>query len=599
MIGAFAAASGLLVLVDSRLPFLAIAALLLAAVSLLRDRSRVFLPVLALAFVALHLLGFFVSVDSPVYFAYTSSLLADRDLDFENQWARLALNITWPNPQPIGPGLLWAPAVGLTHLWLLATGGVTDPLVIGPPYFAAAAATTLAVALAGTFLLARTLALVHGPVPSWLAVIASIGASPILYYLTVLPLMAHGLTFGLTAITLALTLRTEREGTLRAWAWCGAALGLAVLCRTQAAVLVLFVFAGLWRSRASIGQAGLTVFCALGVFSPQFLVWRILHGSFVTLPQEEGYIDLTRQHVIDVLLSADRGLFNWHPMLLLGLFGLVVVVRGRGAYCLAALVIFGVTAFVNGTVRDWNGSDAFGARRFDVVIPLFAFGMAGLFDRMRRHLVRRPLLVPAAVIAAATLWNASLIDLRKGRTVTAIPLSELASLQTEQVRRAADATAGRLGPEARAVIYKMFVGLFAYDNYWPGGDFDLSTLEPRFLGKGWSEVEMWEDGAKFRYLLYPEGCLLIPLNEPFDLRGHLLARAPARIPDQRLTVLLNDRVLTVADVGAVWTEIPFEAPQRLWNAGENRFCVRAAKKRPGDEGDDLSYAAAVVRVQLP
>lgn len=599
MIGAFAAASGLLALVDSRLSSLAMAAVVFAAVSLRRDPSRVYLPVLGLAFVALHLVGFFVAVDSPVYFAYTSSLLADGDLDFANQWSRLAMNITWPNPQPVGPGLVWAPAVGLTHLWLLATGGVTDPLLVGPPYFAAAAATTLAVVLAGTLLLARTLALVHGPAPAWLAVLASIGASPILYYIAVLPLMSHGLTFGLTAITLALTLRAEREGGARAWAQCGAALGLTVLCRTQAAVLVLFVFAGLWRSRASIRQSALTALLALAVFSPQSLVWRILHGSFVTLPQEEGYIDLTRRHILDVLISADRGLFNWHPVLLLGLLGLVIVVRGRGAYCLAGIAILGVTAFVNGTVRDWNGSDAFGARRFDLVMPLFAFGMAGLFDRLRPHLARRPLLMPAALIAAATIWNASLIDLRKGRTVSAFPLDELASLQTQQVRRAADATVGRLGPSARAAIYRIFVGLFAYDNHWPGGDFDLATLEPRFLGKGWSEVEMWEDGAKFRYLLYPEACLVIPLNEPFDLRGHLLARSPARIPDQRLTLILNDRVLTVAEVGAAWTEIPFEAPRRWWNAGENRFCVRAAKKRPGDEGDDLSFAAAVVRVQLP
>lgn len=599
MIGALAVASGLLALVDSRFPSLAVVALGLAAVSLFRDRSRVLLPALSLAFVTLHLVGFFVSVDSPVYFAYTSSLLADGDLDFENQWARLGMNITWPNPQPIGPGLLWAPAVGLTHLWLLATRGITDPLLVGPPYFAAAAATSLSVVLAGTFLLARTLALVHGPAPSWLAVLASIGASPILYYIVVLPLMSHGLTFGLSAITLALTLRAEREGGARAWAWCGAALGLTVLCRTQTAVLALFVLAGLWRSRASIRQAALTAMCALAVFSPQFLVWRILHGSFVTIPQEEGYIDLTRRHVLDVLLSADRGLFNWHPFLLLGLIGLVIVVRGRGAYCLAALAILGVTAFVNGTVRDWNGSDAFGARRFDLVMPLFAFGMAGLFARARLLLARRPLLIPAALMAAATVWNASLIDLRRGRTVTAFPLDELASLQTQQVRRAADATVGRLGPSARAAIYRIFVGLFAYDNYWPGGDFDLAALEPRFLGKGWSQVEMWEDGAKFRYLLYPEACLVIPLNEPFDLRGHLLARSPARIPDQRLTLVLNDQVLTVADVGPAWTEIPFEAPQRWWRPGENRFCVRAAKKRPGDEGDDLSYAAAVVRVQLP
>jgi len=36
------------------------------------------------------------------------------------------------------------------------------------------------------------------------------------------------------------------------------------------------------------------------------------------------------------------------------------------------------TAWVNGGVRDWEASDAFAARRFDVAIPLVAWGLAAL-----------------------------------------------------------------------------------------------------------------------------------------------------------------------------------------------------------------------------
>lgn len=41
------------------------------------------------------------------------------------------------------------------------------------------------------------------------------------------------------------------------------------------------------------------------------------------------------------------------------------------------------------------------------------------------------------------------------------------------------------------------------------------------------------------------------------------------------------------------------APAALWRSGENSFCLRPLKKRPGDEGDDLSCAAAVSLIQLP
>ena len=607
MTGALSAAASLLALIDPRLRVLFWPALALAGLALVRDRRRVFLPVLALVSAVPALAGFSIGADSPSYFAYTSSLLADHDLDFRNQWAHLgfedsAPTITGlqPNSTPVGPGLIWVPAVALTHLWLALTGGPTDALRLAAPYYSAAAATTLIIALAGTFMLARSLSPLFGKTEAWIAVLASVGASPILFYAALEPLMSHGLTFGASAMTLALTLDAEKEGRRRAWVGPGACLGLATLCRTQSAALALFVAAGLWRSRAGWRTATVAAAAALAVFSPQLIAWKVLYGSFVTIPQGGGFIDWTGRHTIDVLLSADHGLFNGHPALFLGLLGLVVALPGSRAYALASLVIFSFTAFLNGSVADWNGSDAFGGRRFDLVVPLFALGLAALLSRARPLLSRRPLALPVAALLAAVLWNASLIDLRRhGRANGVLPVDDLARLQIGQFRRALEATLGPPGSSARAVIYKAFVGLSTYETYRPGGDFDLATLEPRFVRKGWSDVQWWDNGSAFRYLLYPEACIVIPLDEPFDLRGFVLARAPARIEGQRLTLILNGHTLAEAALPAAWTEVPFGAPRRVWRAGENEFCVRATKKRRGDEGDDLAFAAAVIRIQLP
>ena len=335
------------------------------------------------------------------------------------------------------------------------------------------------------------------------------------------------------------------------------------------------------------------------MFLPQVAAWRLMYGSFFTIPQGSGFIDWKGRHAVDVLISADRGLFNWHPVLLLGLVGLLVALPVAKEYAVAALGVVAFTAYLNGSVRDWNASSAFGARRFDLVLPLFALGLAALLARIRPVLEKRPLLLPAVGLLLAAAWNVSLIDGLSGRPAAPLPLEDLARLQAAQARRAADAALGWLGPEAKNLVYRSFVGVFAYENYRPGGDFNLADLEPRFLRAGWSDVQIWDDRTAFRYVLFPEACIIIPLEAPFAIRGFVRARSPARIKEQRVTIVLNGRRISEAELPSSWTEIPFDAPQAFWRRGENDFCIRVARKRPGDESGDLAFAAAVERVQLP
>ena len=606
MIGAASAIFSVLAFVDSRLRFLIWAALPLSGLALARDRRRVFLPLLTLMVAVPFFAGFSTGADSANYYVYTSSLLVDRDLDLTNQWAGLGLAVPPrteaglpANPMSVGPGLLWSPAVALTHAWLRSTGGAADPLRLSIPYYAAAAALTLAVLLFALLELVGALSGWFGVAEARIAVLTVALASPLLYYAFEQPLMSHALTFAFAALCLAFTLRAQEERTLASWARCGACLGLAMLCRAQSAALFLLPAAGLWRARAGWKAALSAGGAAFALFLPQMAVWAVMYGSFITIPQGHGFIDWSGRHALDVLISADRGLFNWHPAQLLGLVGLVLALKDRTEHALAALVVFAFTAYLNGSVRDWNASSAFGARRFDVVLPLLALGIAAFLARVRPVLERRPFLLPALGLGLAFAWNVSLIQGLRGRPAGALPLDDLVQLQAGQARRAVDATFGRLGPRARDVIYRAFVGLFTYENYRPGGDFNPAELEPRFLKRGWSDPQVWDDGVRFRYLLFPEGCVIIPLDEPFDIRGFVSARSPARIKDQRVTLFLNGRRMVEAELPPAWTEIHFDAPGPFWLRGENELCVRAAKRRPGDEGDDLAFAAAVARIQLP
>ena len=610
-LGFIAAVLAVFSLVEPRASFLGpwcgfVCLLVLASLSRQGIEYRLIPCLVGLFAGTISLVGYNLGADTLSYVATTASLLQDRDLDQGNQYVAWGLQAPEKGPggmsinaQPVGPAFVWALPSLMAHVYALGVRVYVTNFA-SPPYFGAMIATTLLVALSGALALARVLARDVGDATAALAMTTAVLASPIVFYLTAQPMMAHGLTFGFACWGIVLVLRARTTEAPLDWALAGAVLGMAAACRFQAAVLFALVplLAG-FEPRALMRRLLYAVPPAIMMVVPQMVVWFKTFGEPVVVPQGSGFMNWGSPHWADTLLSADRGLFNWHPVLLLGLIGLLLLRRSLGRLALSGVVILILTAWVNGAVKDFAGSDAFGARRYDLVIPFFAVGLARLLAAAIPVLARRPLALPALLLALAASWNFSFAaDYGKVHTASA-PIDDVAAAQARRLRLGLDATVGRLGPGARFRIYDAFVGLYVYRNYRPGGDFDVATLESRFLKGGWSEVQPWDDGKLFRYVLFPQACLTIPIEEPFDLRGFVLARSPARIKDQRITLSLNGQDLTEAPLPTEWTEVAFDAPRRFWLPGENTFCVRAAKKRPGDEGTDLSYAAAVVRIQLP
>ena len=552
--------------------------------------------------------GYNLESDSQVYMSTTASLAQDFDLDVGNQymgwrgWAPsrgpAGMSII---QQPVGSAFVWVIPALLADRYVQLAGGYQRNFY-SPPYFGAIIAANLILALSGALALARLLSRESGSSAAGLAVAASILASPIVYYLAVQPLMIHGVVFALTCWGIVLIERAVETDSASAWRGAGFVLGLAALCRFQAAVLFVLVPLVGWTSPRVFARRVLNFSVpAFIAVLPQIVVSMKTFGRPFAMPQGSGFMDWSSPHWVETLISADRGLFNWHPLLIPGFLGLLMVRGSLRRFALSGLAIFAITAWTNGGVRDFNGADAFGGRRYDLVIPFFALGLASMMAAVRPFLAKRPLALPALLFTLAALWNVSFMTAYRAKSFrTTAPVDELAATQVDRLHRLAKDATDWMGPRARFRVYDAFVGLYTYiGEYRPGGDFDLATLEPRFLRSGWSDVRGWDDGTLFRYVLFPRACIVIPLQEPFDLRGYVLARAPARIRDQRVTITLNGRAIAEAGLPAAWIEVPFVAPASSWVRGENEFCLRLAKRSPGDEGDDLSFAAAVARIQLP
>ena len=551
--------------------------------------------------------------DTRGYYVYLRSIAFDHDLDFANEWtawglpaAPLTATGLRHNPFPVGPALFWFPFFAIAHLYVL----ITHALGLRPwapdgydlPYLNALAAGSISAVTAGGCLLVRSMAGYLTLRQAAIVVTGAILTSSIAYYTFVVPGMAHALTFALACFLVWAWHEAERAPTLRSWSLLGLSVGLVALTRWQGLVVGLLPAAlavqqlrqRAVRPRWIAAAAG----AGLLAFLPQVVVWKLLFGRWLTMPQGPGYVDWSSPHLADVLFSADHGFFDWTPVMLAGTLGLLLLLPSMPTFAGASLAVVAATAWVNGGVRDWAANDAFAARRFDLAVPFVAWGLAALGRVATVGLRRRPWTVVAAVLGAFAIWNVGFIRLYRARAFTdAAPFERLAAAQARQLYRVLDSGAARRGPRARSFVHGFMVGEYFHDNVNPFGTIDVGALDSPWLADGWSAPELREGWPAFRWALYPRACVLVPLLEPRALRSSIRVRAPARIPEQSMRILSNGAVVATVPVAREWADVAFTVPAENLVRGENQVCFEFGRSLPGEANG--SNAAAVALIRLP
>jgi hypothetical protein len=149
-------------------------------------------------------------------------------------------------------------------------------------------------------------------------------------------------------------------------------------------------------------------------------VWHVLYGQAFTLPQGPAFLQWTAPHPIAVLFSDNHGLFTWAPLLIVATIGLVMFLqRHRTMAPMLALVML-LSWYLNAAVADWWAGEAFGARRFLSLFPLFVLGLATWLERAGTAGIRwRRVLVIAALLGANWLLLLQYQLFMKGLTAIA------------------------------------------------------------------------------------------------------------------------------------------------------------------------------------
>jgi hypothetical protein len=369
-------------------------------------------------------------IDNNYYFFWLPALIIEHDLDFGNQVANsptltaedkkneLAEPLTatglHANKFPIGWALTSAPWFSAAKILSTLCGWPSTGWE--PIYQISIWLGQLTYAWSGLWFAWRVLSYFFPPLPASSAILVGWLASPLIYYQTAGLSMTHSLVFSLVAVAFWLSIKIYENGRERRWFGClGFIAGLLLVTRYTAAFYLFFplwVLVHFFRETEPLLHkidCGITLLvCALPPIILQMAVWRILYGSwFVYSYGHEGF-DLLHPHVFEILFSPLHGFFYWHPLMLIGLAGLLGWAAADKRIRLWVLS-FAVALALNSCWWCWWFGGSFGYRSLEGAVFFTMGGLAWAFSQTAGHVWRSGLLWLTCF--AAIGWNILLLAL--------------------------------------------------------------------------------------------------------------------------------------------------------------------------------------------
>jgi hypothetical protein len=137
------------------------------------------------------------------------------------------------------------------------------------------------------------------------------------------------------------------------------------------------------------------------VVLPQLALYRAATRHWIVSSYGELGFSFAAPHLAGVLVSPQKGLFFYAPILLFAVAGFVWLPASLRRWLPAIAVILLVDTYLIASWFDWQFGGSYGHRAFVDVYPLFALGLASFYARaaMNRRLLHTVALVVVALCA--------------------------------------------------------------------------------------------------------------------------------------------------------------------------------------------------------
>ena len=395
----------------------------------------------------LPLMNPWVRGDGVGYYAFARALLIQHNLDFTPDYQHANISFRegrldesgqplayfrtatghLENHFTIGPAILWAPFLFAAHAGVLvarALGSNVSADGFSTPYRFAMALGTAFYGFLGLFLSFRIAKRFVAGRWAFLAVVGIWGGSSLAVYMYFNPSWSHAHSAFAVALFFWYWLSTLEARSPRQWILFGAIAGLmlnvyyanAMLLTLVAVEAIVALRNAVRASRGDVPALLMryALFAAVVLLSlvPTFICKRIIYGSSV----ETGYVPISQWHwtspyFLQILFSANHGLFSWTPILLLGAIGIFLFWRKApqaGGPVLCAFLAF---YYFMASYPDWPGISSYGSRFFVSLTVFFVMGLAVLLEKVgERFQTARSATVAASLgLLLFVSWNLGLM----------------------------------------------------------------------------------------------------------------------------------------------------------------------------------------------
>jgi hypothetical protein len=331
--------------------------------------------------------------DGIFYYSWLRSIVVDHDINFTNEYAdnrvsqpKTSLGYAG-NKYSVGPAIFWSPLYITVHNIVRGNGWEL-------PYQLATGITSVLASLVGLALLLRIL---HTSLPvRTLTVLAIAGASNLLFYGAIDPVNSHALSFFAAVVYLSLISAKKHH-----WFAIGITLAFIASIRNQDALYVLALIP-IWKQ---IHWRSFILGAVLG-FLPQLAAWISLYGSIAN-PYIAGgeTFDLLRPHILGVLFGLSSGLFLWTPVTAIGFIGLALrdtIHPTHNRKRIIYLIMFCLQVYLVASWSTWWQGASVSGRMFVSALPLLAFGLGSIIERIYTNRLLRTIL-PLLILALSML----------------------------------------------------------------------------------------------------------------------------------------------------------------------------------------------------
>ncbi len=343
--------------------------------------------------------------DSLYYYAYTRSIVVDRDIDFTNE--AFDSNLGFPNPAEIsqktgritnkfspGTAVAWIP--GMVFGQIVAFLG---NLVVGYDFFVAdgsgilpqffVSVTAVFYSILGLWFVYKILRELFNKKIASLSIILLFLTTPIFYYTAMDPVNSHSISFLLSSVLLYQFLQIlKSQITWQKVIPMGITAGFLILVRNQDLVVVLPVFIALLIAKKEPILAKLNWLTLFGgsaffIFSAQLYttvtLFGVLGSPYIIRGETFSWL---RPDLIRVLFTLENGLFFFSPLLFFAtLFLVTAAFKKQKKSAGNSLIVIAVASFLLQLyiVASWAPEiigGPYGSRMFISILPQLSIGIA-------------------------------------------------------------------------------------------------------------------------------------------------------------------------------------------------------------------------------